>query len=104
MELSEEAQGKMKEIRALENKYGYIIFRMGFTHLMDAGYSNFDDASVEEGSKLILAEEEAQKISGERSFVTPNCKRKILHCSAELAKFSILTLFAYIKEHFVIDI
>jgi len=104
LELSEEAQGKMKEIRALENKYGYIIFRMAFTHVMDAGCSNFDDDSVEKGFKSILAEEEAQKASGERSFVTPDCKRKILSCSAELAKFSIMTLFAYIKEHFIVDI
>ena len=104
LELSEEAQDKIKEIQALENKYGYIIFRMGFSHLMDAGHSNFDDASVEKGFELILAEEEAEKASGKRSFVTAECKRKILSCSAELAGFSILTLFAYIKEHFIIDI
>ena len=104
MELSKEAQSKMKEIRALEAKYHPMAFRMAFVHLVDEGHSNFDDAHVEEGLKLILAEEEAEKAGGKRAIITPDFKREILHCAAELAKFSVLTLFVYIKKHFIVDI
>ena len=48
MKLSKEAQENMKEIQALENKYGLIIFRTGLTHLVDVGHSNLDDNSVDE--------------------------------------------------------
>ena len=104
MKLSEEAQGKMKEIRNLETKYHPMAFRMAFVHLVSEGHNNFDDVYVEEGLKLILAEEEEEKASGKRSVITSDFKREILHCSAELAKFSILTLFAYIKKYFIVDI
>lgn len=102
--MSEEASNNMKEIRALEDKYGYIPFRMGLTHLFDAGFSNFNETFVEEGLKLILAEEEEHKKNGTRDCMSPDFKRGILHCSAELAKYSILTLFAYIKEHINVDL
>jgi len=102
--MSEEALANMKELRALENKYGYIPFCMALTHLFDTGVSNFDENSVEEGFKVIMAEEEASKENGKNSFVSPDFKRAILRCSTELAKYSILTLFAYIKENITIDL
>ena len=104
MKLSKEAQGKMKEIQSLEARYHPMAFRMGFVHLMGTGCDNFDDASVEEGFKLISAEEEADKANGNRSTITPDFQREILRCSAELAKYDILELFAYIKKYFVVDI
>jgi len=102
--MNEEALTNMKELRALENKYGYIPFCMALTHLFDKGYGNFNEKFVEEGFKAILAEEEADKKNGTRSFVSPDLKRGILRCCAELAKYSILTLFAYIKEHITVDL
>ena len=104
MKLSKEAQEKMKEIRAIENRYGYIPFRLGITHLADVGINNLDDESVEEGVKQIIAQGEADKANGIRSFFTPELKCAILRCSGELAKFSVMTLFAYIKEHVHVDI
>ena len=104
MKLSKETQGKMKEIQTLENKYGIIIFRTSLTHLFDMGYSNFDEDSIEEGYKLILAEEEEDKANGTKSFITPDFKREILRCAVELRQFSIWTLFAYIKKYVVVDL
>ena len=104
MALSDEAKGKMKEIRALENKYGLMAFRMSLTHLVDVGHRHFDDDSIEEGFKLILDEEKAEQAGGKKSFMTPDFKREVLRCSVELSKFTILTLFAYIKKYFVVDI
>lgn len=104
MRLSDEAQANMKEIQALENKYGLMVFRMGLVHLFDSGHGNFSDELVEGGLRLIATEEEAGKAEGRREFISPDFKRSILSCSAELSKFSIVTLFAYIKEYFVVDI
>ena len=104
MRLSKEAQAKIKKIQSLEAMYHPMVFRMGLVHLMGTGHENFDEASVEAGFKLISDEEEAAKASGERTFISPDFKREILRCSAELAKFEILVLFAYIKKHFVLDI
>ena len=104
LNLSEEAQGQMKEIQALENKYGLIPFRMSMVNLFEVGRENFDDDSTEKWLEQIQAEEDEEKTSGKRSCVRPDFKRHILQCTVELAKFSSLTLFAYIKKHFVIDI
>ena len=104
MGLSKEAQGHMKEIRELENKYGLVQFRFGLSHLVDIGHSNFTDEAVEEGIKQITAEGEKNKAEGVRTFMTPDFQCEVVRCSAELAKFSIWTLFAYIKKHVVVDI
>ena len=104
MKLSKEAQVKMKEIMALESKYHHMAFSMAFLNLVGEGVNNFDDAYVKEGLKQILAEEEAEKAGGKKEIITPDFKREILLCSAELSKFSMLTLFAYIKKHFIFEI
>ena len=104
MELSKEAQAKITEIQAIEKKYGYIPFRLGFTHLVDVGINNLNDISVEEGIKQILAQGKSDKANGIRSFITPDLKCAVLRCSGELAKYSVMTLFAYIREHVVVDI
>jgi len=101
--MSKETQEKMKEIQALENKYGLILFRMGLTHLVDAGFSNLDDNSVKEGIEQILAQGEIDKADGKISIMTPEFKCEILRCAFDLTKFSIWTLFAYIKKHVVVD-
>jgi hypothetical protein len=104
LKLSKEAQVKMKEIQALESKYGLIIFRTAFGHLMDIGISNFDEESVQEGIKQILEQGEADKTEGRIPIMTPKFQCEILRCSAELAGFSIWTLLAYVKKHMVIEL
>jgi hypothetical protein len=102
--ISKEAQEKMAEIRAIEEKYGYMPFRMGLTHLMDTGINNLDDDSVEEVIRQIIAQGESDKANGIGAFISPELKCRILRCSGELTKFGVMTLFAYIKEHVVIGI
>ena len=104
MKLSKEAQEKMKEIQALENKYGLIVFRAGLAHLVDVGLNNFDDDSVEEGIRQILKQGEVDKSNGVMPIMTPAFQCEILRCTADLAKFSPWTLFCYIKKHVVVDI
>jgi len=104
LRLSKEAQAKIKEIQALENKYGLIPFRMSMVQLLDVGMSNFDENSTDEWFKQIQAEEDEEKAGGKKSCITPDFKRHILRCAIELANFDPLILFAYIKKYFVIDI
>jgi len=57
-----------------------------------------DDATVEEAIKQIMAQGEADKVAGRITVMTPEFQCEIVRCAAELAKFSVWDLFAYIKE------
>ena len=104
MKMSKEALNNMEAIRAIEDKYGLMPFRMGLANLIDMGISNLDKDSVDELLKEILAQGELDKANGKITIMTPELKCEILRCSAELAMFSIFTLFAYIKQYVYIEI
>jgi hypothetical protein len=90
---------KLKDIRALEDKYGLALFRMGLTHLVDVGYRTFDVPYVEESIRQIMEEGEADKTDGGASVMSSEFQCEIIRCAAELTRFSIWTLFAYIKKY-----
>ena len=92
----------IKAINALENKYSLVLFRMGLSHLVDAGHRNLGDEEVAEGISQIMAQGQKDKADGKIPIMTPEFQCEILRCAAELAKFSIWTLFAYIKEYVVV--
>ena len=97
---------KMKEIRAIEDKYGLVLFRTGLTHLVDVGHRHMGDkALVEKNIAAILAqgEKDKVKVKGKLSIMTPEFQCDILRCAAELANHSIWTLFEYIKKYVVVD-
>ena len=94
----------LKEIRAVEDKYGLMLFRMGLTHLVDVGIRHMsDDDLVEDNIKTIMAQSE-DRDNGVIPVLTPEYQCEILCCAAELAKFSIWTLFAYIKKYVTVSI
>ena len=92
-------QSKTHEINAIENKYGLVLFRMGLTHLADVGHRNLTDDDVEESIRQIIANDKADKANGVVVVMTPEFQSGIVRCAAELAKFSIWELFAYIKTN-----
>ena len=94
---------KTQEISAIENKYGIALFRMGLTHLVDVGIRHLTDENVEENIKRIMATGEADKANDVVTFMTAEAQCEILRCAAELARFSIWELFAYIKKHVAIS-
>ena len=93
---------KMNDIRALENKYGLILFRMGLSHLVDVGHRNLGAEEVEEGIKQIMDKGEEDNASGKTPIMTPEFQCEVLRCAAELSGFSVWELFAYIKKHVAI--
>jgi hypothetical protein len=94
---------KMKEIKTLENKYGLVLFRMGLTHLVDAGIRNLKDDNIEESIQLIISKGDEDKANGIVSIMTPEFQCEILRCAAELANFNIWELFMYIKKYVTIS-
>jgi len=90
------------EITAIENKYGLIMFRMGLTHLVDVGFRNLTDEDVEAAIKKIIADAETDKANGVIQVMTPEFQCDLVRCAAELAKFSVWDIFAYIQENVVI--
>jgi DNA transposition AAA+ family ATPase len=93
---------KTNEIRAIENKYGLALFRMGLTHLVDVGIRNLTKENVNQAFKQIAANDEEEKANGVVSIMTAEFQCKIVRCAAELAEFSIWELFEYIKNHVAI--
>jgi len=94
---------KTQEIRAIENKYGLALFRMGLTHLTDVGIRHLDDENVNEAIKQITANDKADKANGVVTIMTAELQCEIVRCAASLAKFSVWELFAYIKNHVAIS-
>jgi hypothetical protein len=92
----------LKDIRALEDKYGLVLFRMGLSHLFDTGHRNFTDEYVEEAIKQIKSNDEDSRANGKIPVMTADFQCQIIRCAAELAQFSIWTLFAYIKKYVVV--
>jgi len=83
---------QLKQIREIENRYGLMVFRMGLTHLVDVGHRNVS-ADVDVSIRQIMEDGESASI------MTPELKCGILRCADELTKYSIWTLFAYIKKY-----
>ena len=94
---------KTQEIRTIENKYGIALFRMSLTQLVDVGIRHLTDENVKENIKKILAEGEEDQANGVVTFMTAEAQCEILRCAAELAKFGVWELFAYIKNHVAIS-
>jgi hypothetical protein len=94
---------KTQEISAIENKYGLVLFRMGLTHLVDVGVRHLTDENVKESVRQIAAKSEAEQANGVVSVMTAEFQCQIVRCAAELARFSIWELFAYIKNHVAIE-
>lgn len=89
---------EMKKIRNIENKYGLVLFRMGLSHLVDVGHRNLTDENIEESVRQIMAQGEEDAANG-IPVMSPEFQCEIVRCAAELARFSIWTLFAYIKKY-----
>lgn len=89
---------KTKEIQAIENKYGMMIFRMAFTHLMDVGHRHMSDPEmVSESCKTI------RETTSDNSFMTADFQCSLMECAAELTQFSIDDLLRYVKTDFMFD-
>jgi len=94
---------KTQEIRAVENKYGLALFRMGLTHLVDVGIRHLTDENVNEAINQIIENDKADKAKGIVNIMSVEFQCKIVLCAASLAKFDVWELFAYIKNHVVIS-
>jgi hypothetical protein len=92
-----------KEINIIENKYGNVMFRMGIAHMVDVGARHLTDENVTETIRQITINDEKAKADGSIPVMTVEFQSEIVRCAAELAKFSVWELIAYIKEHIVIE-
>ena len=102
--MTKETSEKMNEIRAIEDKYGLMLFRMGLTHLVEMGVRSLsDEDEVERCIKAIMAQGAENKENGIQPILSPEYQCEILCCAAELAQYTIWTLFRYIKEHVIVD-
>jgi DNA transposition AAA+ family ATPase len=101
--MSSSMKEKLAEIRNIEDKYGPFLFRMGLTHLFDAGHRHMTEENVAASIEMIHAKEQENQAKGVKTVMTPHFQCEIVRCAAELAKFSISELFLYIKKHVVVS-
>ncbi len=90
---------KLQEIKALEDKYGILLFGMSLSHLVDVGVRHLTDENVEAAVQKIMADSEACEAKGERQLMTAECQCAIIHCAADLARRNVWAIFAYIKKY-----
>jgi hypothetical protein len=94
----------LKDIRAIEDKYGLVLFRMGLSHLVDVGIKHLTELDIEETVKFIRAYDVMERANGGLPVMTADFQCQIIRCAAELAQFSPCTLFAYIKKYVEVSI
>lgn len=94
---------RMKQIQAIENKYGLTIFRMGLTHLIDVGVRHLTDESVAETIEQLMEEGKKEKDTGIMPILTVEFRCEIVRCALELSKVGIWDLIAYIKNYVTVN-
>ena len=94
----------IRKIKDIEDRYGLMLFRMALSHLVDIGHRNLTDEHVEESISEIMAQADADEAGGKPAVINPQFQCEIVRCSAELAMFSIWTLFMYIKKYVEVSI
>lgn len=89
---------KYRTIKAIEDKYGLVVFRCALSHLISCG------------SQMLSLSEEIAKTKANINENTPNnsimtasFQCAILDCAVELAKLEVWDLFRYIQTDVSID-
>lgn len=72
-----------KEIEALRDQFGEMIFRFGLSHLMDCGYQGLSKITDEE---LETTRSEWVKNEKPGSIMTGNCQADVLEVAVKLAR------------------
>jgi hypothetical protein len=98
--MSKETKELMREIKNIEDKYGLMTFRMAITFLTEIGLKSLhDESEIERWSKSIEAQTSEDKEDSAESVLSPKLQHEILSCAILLSRFTVWTLFRYIKEH-----
>ena len=87
-----------KQIDAIRNKYGELMFRMAISHLMDVGTRNLTEELVKETCEKIMQEDDS------KAFMTNGFKCDLIRAAYELAQVSQINLLVYIQREIYYDI
>lgn len=87
-----------RAIKAIEDKYGLVMFRCGLTHLVSCGAQTLQDTGEIEKCK-----EEIQIATSKNSIMTADFQCEIIDCAVELSSIDIWDLFRYIQTDVEID-
>lgn len=87
-----------KQIEAIRNKSGEIVFRMAISHLMDVGIRHLTEETVEDTCKEIMQQDDS------KSFMTKEFQCNLVRIAYELAQISHTDLLVYIQREVVYDI
>lgn len=89
---------KYRKIKAIEDKYGLMIFRCGLTHLFSCGAQTLSDTEEVTACKVKIENE-----TPPNSIMTAGFQCGIIDCAVELADVGVWDLFRYIRTDVVIN-
>ena len=95
--MSNYAESK-KQIEAIRNKAGDIMFRMAISHLMDVGIRHLTEENVEETCNKIMQEDDS------KAFMTNEFKCHLVRTAYELAQIVHIDLLVYIQREVAYDV
>lgn len=81
--------------KAIFDKYGESVFRMGISHLMDVGAQHLDNETVEKACDFLT------KITPQNSMMAGVFASNIIKCAAELSKCNIAEVLAFTQTHVI---
>ena len=87
-----------KEIEAIRNKYGEMMFRMAISHLMDVGIRHLTKENVENTCKEIMASDDSGR------FMSNEFECEIVQTAYKLAQISHIDLLVYIQREVAYDV
>lgn len=89
---------KYCQIKAIEDKYGLMIFRCALYHLVSCGAQALQNTDEVEECKRSISE-----TTSKNSIMTVGFQCDIVDCAVELAGIETYDLFRYIQTDIVID-
>lgn len=98
MKTNKNKSPQYRAIRAIEDKYGLMVFRCALSHLVSCGAQVLQDAEEIEKCKADI-----QANTPSNSIMTAGFQCGIVDCAVELADIDAWDLFKYIQTDVAID-
>ena len=92
MKVNKNKSPQYRAIRAVEDKYGLMVFRCGLSHLVSCGAQALQDVDEVEKCKYKIIEN-----TPSNSIMTAEFQRDIIDCAVDLSGVDAWDLFRYIQ-------
>lgn len=82
-----------KVLNGIVGKYGEFLFRLGISHMIDAGIRNLTDESIKHTCEELMKQDDS------KMFMTNEFQCDIVKCAGEIAKIDHIHVLVYISKN-----